>query len=149
MDAPFDEEKLSSCLKKSGSDKKIESLPNGIETSISKTLDNDGIEFSGGERGQKLALARQYTRTLRFVWMSRPEPLDPIAEYELFSRLDELSANKLALFISHGLRAQILHRIIVLSDGKITETGCHDDLMRRQGEYYELFNSQAKYYKEG
>lgn len=57
LDAPFDEEKLSLCLKKSGSDKKIESLPNGIDTSISKTLDNDGIEFSGGE-GQKLALAR-------------------------------------------------------------------------------------------
>ena len=76
--------------------------------------------------------------------------LDPIAEYELFSRLDELSENKLALFISHRLSStKFCDRIIVLSDGKITETGCHDDLMRRQGEYYELFNSQAKYYKEG
>ena len=76
--------------------------------------------------------------------------LDPIAEYELFSRLDELSENKLALFISHRLSStKFCDRIIVLSDEKITETGCHDDLMRRQGEYYELFNSQAKYCKEG
>ena len=150
LDAPFDEEKLSLCLKKSGSDKKIESLPNGIDTSISKTLDNDGIEFSGGE-GQKLALARAIYKNAPILILDEPtSALDPIAEYELFSRLDELSENKLALFISHRLSStKFCDRIIVLSDGKITETGCHDDLMRRQGEYYELFNSQAKYYKEG
>jgi len=148
--APYDEEKLSSCLEKSGSDKKINKLPNGINTPITKTLDNDGIEFSGGE-GQKLALARAIYKDTPILILDEPSSaLDPIAEYELFSQLDELSENKLALFISHRLSStKFCDRIVVLSDGKIVETGCHDDLMHKKGEYYDLFNSQAKYYKEG
>lgn len=148
--ATYDEEKLSSCLEKSGSDKKIDKLPNGINTPITKTLDNDGIEFSGGE-GQKLALARAIYKDAPILILDEPSSaLDPIAEYELFSQLDELSENKLALFISHRLSStKFCDRIVVLSDGKIVETGCHDDLMHKKGEYYDLFNSQAKYYKEG
>jgi len=148
--APYDEEKLSSCLEKSGSDEKIDKLPNGINTPITKTLDNDGIEFSGGE-GQKLALARAIYKDTPILILDEPSSaLDPIAEYELFSQLDELSENKLALFISHRLSStKFCDRIVVLSDGKIVETGCHDDLMHKKGEYYDLFNSQAKYYKEG
>ena len=148
--APYDEEKLSSCLEKSGSDEKIDKLPNGINTPITKTLDNDGIEFSGGE-GQKLALARAIYKDTPILILDEPSSaLDPIAEYELFSQLDELSENKLALFISHRISStKFFDRIVVLSDGKIVETGCHDDLMHKKGEYYDLFNSQAKYYKEG
>lgn len=150
FDSSYDEKKLYSCLEKSGSDKKIEELQKGIDTPVSKTLDNDGIEFSGGE-GQKLALARAIYKDAPILILDEPtSALDPMSEYELFLRLNELSKDKLALFISHRLSStKFCDKIIVFSDGKIVETGSHDDLMRKRGEYYDLFTSQAKYYKEG
>ena len=117
---------------------------------IADLRDRNFMSLSDGQR-QRVMLAKALCQEPEILVLDEPtSALDPIAEYELFSRLDELSENKLALFISHRLSStKFCDRIIVLSDGKITETGCHDDLMRRQGEYYELFNSQAKYYKEG
>ena len=91
LETPYDEKKLRSALKESGSDKKIEALKNGIDTSVSKVLDKDGIEFSGGE-GQKLALARAIYKNSPILVLDEPtSALDPIAEYELFSRLNDIS----------------------------------------------------------
>lgn len=149
LDAPYDEEKLALCLEKSGSDKRIGELKKGIDTYVSKTLDKDGIEFSGGE-GQKLALARAIYKDAPILILDEPtSALDPIAEYDLFSRLNEISEDKLTLFISHRLSStKFCDKIVVLSDGKIIEIGSHDELIHKGGEYYELFTAQAKYYKE-
>ena len=150
LETPYDEKKLRSALKESGSDKKIEALKNGIDTSVSKVLDKDGIEFSGGE-GQKLALARAIYKNSPILVLDEPtSALDPIAEYELFSRLNDISKNKLTLYISHRLSStKFCDKIVVLSDGEIAEIGSHNELMDRGGLYCELFTSQAKYYKEG
>lgn len=150
LETPYDEKKLRSALKESGSDKKIEALKNGIDTSVSKVLDKDGIEFSGGE-GQKLALARAIYKNSPILVLDEPtSALDPIAEYELFSRLNDISKNKLTLYISHRLSStKFCDKIVVLSDGEIAEIGSHNELMNRGGLYCELFTSQAKYYKEG
>lgn len=150
LETPYDEKKLRSALKESGSDKKIEALKNGIDTSVSKVLDKDGIEFSGGE-GQKLALARAIYKNSPILVLDEPtSALDPIAEYELFSRLNDISKNKLTLYISHRLSStKFCDKIVVLSDGEIAEIGSHNELMDRGGLYCELFASQAKYYKEG
>ena len=150
LETPYDEKKLRSALKESGSDKKIEALKNGIDTSVSKVLDKGGIEFSGGE-GQKLALARAIYKNSPILVLDEPtSALDPIAEYELFSRLNDISKNKLTLYISHRLSStKFCDKIVVLSDGEIAEIGSHNELMDRGGLYCELFTSQAKYYKEG
>ena len=104
MDAPFDEEKLSLCLKKSGSDKKIESLPNGIETSISKTLDNDGIEFSGGE-GQKLALARAIYKNAPILVLDEPtSALDPISTTRIEELAMELKSKYTIIIVTHNMQ---------------------------------------------
>ena len=149
LDTEYDEAKITSSIEKSGLKSKIDSLKKGIDTSVYKTLDADGVEFSGGE-GQKLALARAIYKDAETLILDEPtSALDPIAEYELFSKLNDISENKATIFISHRLSStKFCDKIIVLSDGEIIECGSHGELIKRNGFYADLFNSQAQYYKE-
>lgn len=149
LDTDYDEAEFISSIEKSGLKEKINSLKNGINTSVYKTLDDNGVEFSGGE-GQKLALARAIYKDAETLILDEPtSALDPIAEYELFSKLNDISENKATIFISHRLSStKFCDKIIVLSDGEIIEFGNHDDLIKQNGFYADLFNVQARYYKE-
>lgn len=144
------EEKLEEVLKKSGLHDKIASLPKGANTSIYKDLDDEGIEFSGGD-SQKLALARALYKSGSIVILDEPtSAFDPLAEYDFFKRLEELSEGKTTLFVSHRLSSTVFcHKILVLKNGKITEEGSHAELMERDGDYKELFMLQAQYYEKG
>ena len=94
FDSNFDEAKIRKSVLQSGLEEKILSLPKGLETIIYKTLDPSGIEFSGGE-GQKLALARAIYKDTPILVLDEPtSAMDPIAEYELFSRLHNFSQGK-------------------------------------------------------
>jgi len=65
-------------------------------------------------------------------------------------KYNEISGDKTSVFISHRLAStQFCDRIIFLEDGKITEEGTHDDLLMKKGKYFELFEIQSRYYKEG
>ncbi len=149
LDTEYDETRLMSSIEKSGLKEKINGLKNGIETSVYKTLDENGIEFSGGE-GQKLALARAIYKDAETLILDEPtSSFDPIAEYELFSKLNDISENKTTIFISHRLSStKFCDKIIVLSDGEMIECGSHDDLIKQNGFYAGLFNAQARYYRE-
>ena len=107
------------------------------------------MEFSGGE-GQKLALARAIYKNAGILVLDEPtSALDPIAEYELFSGLAEIAERKTTWFISHRLSStKFCDRILVLSDGKLIETGNHQTLLRQGGLYAELFHAQAQYYEK-
>lgn len=150
FDNPYDKQRLAESLEKSGLKGKLDSLKNGTDTVIYKELDDNGIEFSGGE-GQKLALARAIYKEADILILDEPtSALDPIAEYELFSKLSDIAENKTTLFISHRLSStRFCDRIFVLSSGKITECGSHSELIAKSGFYANLFNAQAKYYEEG
>ena len=142
-------DKIITSIENSGLSKKIENLPQGINTSVGRELDDNGVEFSGGE-GQKLAVARTDYRNAAILILDEPtSALDPIAEYELFSRLNEIAQNKTTIFITHRLSStQFCEHLIVLSNGKVLEQGNHSQLMKQNGEYAQLFNSQAKYYSQ-
>jgi len=142
-------EKLQSCIKKSGLAEKIEKLPKGMETSIYKKLDKEGVEFSGGE-GQKLAMARAIYKNADLLVLDEPtSALDPIAEYEFFSRLKNISEGRTTLFISHRLSStRLCDKIYVIADGGIAECGSHESLMAQNGFYAKLFNIQAQYYEK-
>ncbi|MBQ8798003.1 MAG: ABC transporter ATP-binding protein [Lachnospiraceae bacterium] len=144
------EEKLEEVLKKSGLHDKIASLPKEANTAIYKDLDDEGIEFSGGD-SQKLALARALYKNGSIVILDEPtSAFDPLAEYDFFKRLEELSEGKTTLFVSHRLSSTVFcHKILVLKNGKITEEGTHTELMERDGDYKELFMLQAQYYEKG
>lgn len=143
----INKERLKSSIDKSGLKNKINSLPLGVNTSLYKELDDKGIEFSGGE-GQKLALARAIYKNADIFILDEPtNSLDPIAENELFSGLNDITENKTTLFISHRLSStKFCDRIIVLDNSKIVECGTHDELLHKNGLYAELFRSQAEYY---
>lgn len=74
--------------------------------------------------------------------------LDPIAEYELFSRLNDISEGRTTLFISHRLSStRICDKIYVIADSQVAECGSHEALMAQNGIYANLFNMQAQYYE--
>ena len=75
--------------------------------------------------------------------------LDPLAEYDLYQRFAELSEGRTSIFISHRLSStRFCDRILLLEDGRIAESGTHDELMRKNGKYAALFRVQAQYYQE-
>lgn len=147
FDKCYDGIKLKDAIKKCGLSDKIESLHNGIDTPLYKELDDNGIEFSGGE-GQKLALCRAIYKNASLFILDEPSSTsDPIAEHELFSNLANLSHGKTTLFISHRLSSmKYCDRIFVLTDSHVVESGSHEELINKQGYYADLFISQAKYY---
>ena len=74
--------------------------------------------------------------------------LDARSEFEVFQRFKELSQDKTAVLISHRFSSvRMADRIVVLADGTVEATGTHDELLRQQGRYAELFELQAAGYR--
>lgn len=145
----IDDEKLYKALKLAGLSQKIESLKDGIDTIITRDMDDKGVELSGGE-SQKLSIARAIYKDAPFVILDEPtSALDPIAESELYMNLNKIINNHSAIFISHRLSStKFCDRIFFLEKGELLEVGTHDELMNVDSEYKKLFNMQAEYYKE-
>lgn len=145
----IDDEKLYMSLNLAGLTKKIESLKNGVDTIITRDMDDTGVELSGGE-SQKLSIARSIYKNAPFIILDEPtSALDPIAESELYMNLNKIINNHSAIFISHRLSStKFCDRIFFLEKGELLEVGTHDELMNIDSEYKKLFNMQAEYYKE-
>lgn len=120
----------------------------GSKRLFTRIFDKDGIEISGGE-AQKLAIARALYKDAPFVILDEPTAaLDPIAEYEIYSRFNEMVKNKTAVYISHRLSScRFCDKIAVFHQGEMIQFGSHDNLLADlNGKYHELWNAQAKYY---
>ena len=129
-------------------DAKVKYLEKGINTICTTEFDNDGLEFSGGER-QKFVIARIFASPAPILLLDEPNSaLDPIAERDIFNEIFKYSQNKTLIFISHRFSTTILSDIIYLfSDGKILEEGTHKQLMNiENGKYKQMFNTQAYEY---
>ena len=139
---------IEQCLDKCGLSEKCKSLPQGLRTNLSKEFDESGVEFSGGE-GQKLALARVLYKNAPILILDEPAAaLDPLAEYELYRRFQEIVEGKCAVYISHRLSStRFTDKIAVFHQGRVAEYGTHRELMeRKDGIYAALFQMQAQYY---
>lgn len=125
----------------------ITRLPGGYDQRLGRRFDG-GVDLSGGE-WQKVALARAYLRDAQLLILDEPTAaLDARAELEVFERFAELTAGKMALLISHRFSTvRMADRIVVLSDGRITEDGNHDSLVARGGRYARMFELQAASYR--
>lgn len=145
-----DPAKARDCIEKAGLTKKLESLPDHMNTRLGRQVYENGVELSGGEL-QRLMLARALYKEGSILVLDEPTAaLDPIAENDIYLKYNEMTAEHTSVYISHRLAStRFCDRIIFLSDGKITEEGTHNSLMARNGKYADLFRIQSKYYQEG
>jgi len=142
------EEELITVLKEAGLEEDFKKLPKGILTSIYKRFDKDGIEFSGGQ-AQKIAIARAIFKNAPIIILDEPTAaLDPISEYEIYKRFNELVGNKTAVYISHRLSScRFCDKIAVFHDGELIQYGSHEELILEANSHYaQMYNAQAKYY---
>ncbi len=128
-------------------DEFIKELPLSYDTPLTRVFEDEGIELSGGQ-WQKLSVARAFYKNSDILIMDEPTAsLDAIAEQGIFRRFEKLSEGKISIYISHRLSsATSADNIIVLGDGTVKELGSHSELMKKQGEYYRLFTTQAQRY---
>ncbi len=138
---------LETAANKSLADAVIAKLPGGYEQMLGRRFET-GVDLSGGE-WQKVALARAYLRDAQLLILDEPTAaLDARSEFEVFQRFAELTAGKMALFISHRFSTvRMADRIVVLENGRIAEEGSHDELARLGGRYKEMFEMQAASYR--
>ena len=145
LDVNPDEERVWDALKNSGFNKE---LKNGINTELLREFDDEGVMFSGGE-AQKTAIARAFYKDCPYVILDEPSAnLDPVAEYNLNQAMIEAANKKTVIFISHRLSTTVnADRIYVMENGRIIESGSHQELMDLNGTYAYMFNLQAEKYK--
>lgn len=147
--ASYDESRAQNCLARAGFEERLRTLPNGVKTVLYKDFE-DGVELSGGE-AQKTALARALYKDAPFIILDEPTAaLDPAAEYEIYTRINEIVGGKTAVFISHRLSScRFCDDIAVFHEGRMIQRGSHDVLVADQkGKYYELWSAQAQHYNK-
>ena len=142
-----DGEKVQNALEKAGFAERLAALPSGLSTSLTKEFVQDGTDLSGGEK-QKVAIARAFYQDSHFAIMDEPSSaLDPIAEYKLNQNMSEIAEDKTVIFISHRLSTTVMaDRIYMFENGEIIENGSHEELMKKDGKYAEMFKKQAVNY---
>ena len=115
---------------------------------VSRHLSEEGILFSGGEE-QKIAIARALYKNAPYYIMDEPSAaLDPIAEREMNEHVLNEADGHTLIIVSHRLTAcTMANRVIVLEDGRIYEEGSHQELLKRQGLYAQMWEAQAKNYR--
>ena len=141
-------EKAKLALMRSGGWEKVQSLSNGIDTVLTRELDENGVQLSGGE-AQKIAIARVFAHDAPIVILDEPSSaLDPISEYQVYESIRQVAADKTVIFISHRLSStRMADCIYLLDNGRIVQKGTHEALMSEQGLYRLLFEKQAERYR--
>ena len=129
---------------------KIDNYKSGFNTQLTHELSDSGEMLSIGQ-SQCLALARVFINQQKQLYIL-DEPtsaLDPIAEEEIFGTINSYLEDKTVIYISHRFSAsKIADKIYFMENGRIIEQGTHDELIRQKGKYADMFNLQAKYYKD-
>jgi ABC-type multidrug transport system fused ATPase/permease subunit len=143
---------LELAAREAGIEDVINNLPNKWDTILDKTYEG-GVDLSGGE-WQRLALARAlfavHAGAGVLVLDEPAAALDVRAEAQLVERYLELTSGVTSLIISHRFSVvRDAHRICVLADGRIVESGSHDELLDLGGRYASMFRMQAERYVTG
>nr|MDE6567085.1 ABC transporter ATP-binding protein/permease [Lachnospiraceae bacterium] len=127
----------------------LQKMPKGIDTFLTKEFDENGFVCSGGQ-AQKIAIARVFAKDPQVVILDEPSSaLDPIAEYNMYCNMMEAAKGKTVFFISHRMSsARMADRILFLEHGCIVEQGSHEELIKKNGRYAEMFHLQAQNYQE-
>ncbi len=141
--APLFGTEIVTAAQRAGAGVVIEKLPNGYESILGRQFEN-GTEISAGQ-WQRVVLARALFRDAQLIVLDEPtSSLDPFSEADLLTRFREIIGPRSAIVISHRFSAlRLADLIYVLRDGRITEHGTHEELIRLDGHYAQLFRVQA------
>jgi ATP-binding cassette subfamily B protein len=137
-------EKIRKSAWDAGAGELIEKLSGGYDALIGNLFD-ESRELSWGE-WQKIAMARALFRDAPVLILDEPSSsLDPESEYEIFSRFREIVKGRTAILISHRFtNVTLADRIIVLNEGRIAESGSHEELIKKEGLYCSMYRKQSE-----
>jgi ATP-binding cassette subfamily B protein len=133
-------QKVMNSARKASAHKFIEAMPEGYYSQVGER----GIKLSGGQR-QRIAIARAFFKNAPILVLDEAtSQLDSVNENMIQESLKSLMENKTTLVIAHRLSTlQMMDRILVFSEGKIVEDGCHEDLLSLNGYYKRLWSAQS------
>ena len=135
------DDEVKEAAKKAYADMFIEKLPNGYDTLVHE----GGSSLSGGEK-QRISIARAFLKDAPIVLLDEATAsIDVDNEYLIQQSIKELTKSKTVLVIAHRLNTlRHADQIIVFDEGKIIEKGNHDELMKKTGTYFKMYNEMEK-----
>lgn len=146
----YEDSRIWECLGMAGIEEDIAALPEQLDTMLEKNINEDAMDFSGGQR-QKLILARALYRDAGVLILDEPTAaLDALAENDIYEKYARFAENKTSFFVSHRLSStRFCDRILLINGGRVEEEGTHEELLAAKGLYAEMFTVQSRYYKGG
>lgn len=144
----FDDEKLRKAAAFSGADEFIATFPEGFDQLIWKEFKN-GTDLSKGQH-QRLAVARMFYRNAAITILDEPTAsIDAVTEEKIFTTLEQNMQGQTVILITHRFSTvKNADKILMLEHGQIIEQGAHQELMKLNSKYAELYNMQARRYLE-
>jgi ATP-binding cassette, subfamily B, bacterial len=132
-------DQIKAAARAAGAHNFIEALPDGYETEIGE----QGVGLSGGQR-QRLSIARAFLKDAPVLILDEPtSALDTETEALLLESIERLMKGRTTIIIAHRLSTiRNADQVIVLKDGTVVEAGTHAELLRRNGSFKRLYNSQ-------
>lgn len=135
----IDEDFLKQVIHSANLDELIESLPEGLDTSLTE----HGANLSGGQR-QRVSIARAFVRNPKILILDEAtSALDSVSEKKIQDSVDRLVKDRTTLIVAHRLSTiRNADKIAVIGDGGLMEFGTYDELMTKKGEFYKLKSLQ-------
>ena len=146
----YDRNRVEECIKKVSFYDRYLAMEEGLDTYLYQDISEKGLEISGGE-AQKIALARALYKGTPMIVLDEPTAaLDPFAEARVYEDFSLMVEHKTAIYISHRLSScRFCDEITVFDSGRIVQKGTHTELVKdKTGQYFALWNAQARYYQK-
>ncbi len=142
--APAARARIEEAARAAGAEALIARLPRGYETLLGKWFAG-GVELSTGE-WQRLALARAFMRSSRVILLDEPtSAMDSWAEFDWMRRFRALATGRTAVIVTHRFTTAMQADVIyVMDEGRVSEFGSHDQLLRRGGAYAQSWRAQMR-----
>jgi ATP-binding cassette subfamily B protein/ATP-binding cassette subfamily C protein len=145
---PLDKERFERAMDMAEARTFLEKLPKSVDSYVNNWMEHKdgtkGVDLSGGQ-WQRLALARNFYRGSPIIILDEPtSAIDALAESRIFKRLFA-DKERTLITISHRLTTvEKADEILMLEDGRVVERGTHDELVKKHGAYFTMFESQLR-----
>lgn len=146
MNQKGSENDIKDSMKIMGLEEAAEKLPKGWDTPLGK-IKSGGLDLSGGQ-WQRIGMARAIVGNAPIKILDEPTAaLDPISESHIYEEFEQISRGGTTIFISHRLGStKLADEIFVIDHGSVAESGSHNELMKLDGIYANMYESQRSWY---